>query len=139
NRPKRPVNTYMFDGQMAYEQSGRAPVYTPNSEGRCWADQTGPAADGWEADGAMMRSAYTLRPDDDDFAQPGALVRNVFNDEQRTKLVDQVSGSLLGGVRGDVLERAFQYWKNIDASIGRRIEQKVRAGSAPKPAEGMGE
>jgi hypothetical protein len=25
------------------------------------------------------------------------------------KLVDEVSGSLLGGVRGEVLKRAFQY------------------------------
>lgn len=42
------------------------------------------------------------------FSQPGPLVRNVFNDAQRTKLVDQVSGSLLGDVRGEVLARAFQ-------------------------------
>lgn len=45
----------------------------------------------------------------------------------------------MGGVHGEVLERAFQYWKNIDADVGTRIEAKVRAGSAPKPAEGMGE
>jgi catalase len=139
NRPKTPVNTYMFDGQMAYEHSGAAPVYAPNSGGRSWADETGPAPDGWEADGELVRSAYALRADDDDFSQPGALLRDVFNDDQRTKLVDQVSGSLLDGVHGEVLERAFQYWKNIDADVGRRIEAKVRGGGAPKPAEGMGE
>jgi len=33
----------------------------------------------------------------------------------------------------------IQYWKSVDATIGERIEDKVRAGSAPKPAEGMGE
>lgn len=139
NQPKVPVNSYLFDGQMAYHHSGNAPVYATNSGGRSWADETDPAADGWEADGEMVRSAYTLRAEDDDFTQPGILVRDVFNDEQRTKLVDQVSGSLLGGVRGEVLERAFQYWKNIDADIGRRIEERVHAGSAPKPTEGMGE
>jgi catalase len=139
NRPKVPVNTYMFDGQMAYDHSGNAPVYAPNSGSRNWADQAGTVADGWEADGEMVRSAYTLHADDDDFTQPGILVRDVFNDEQRAKLIGQVSGSLLGGVHGEVLERAFQYWKNIDADVGRRIEKKVRTGSAPKPAEGMGE
>ena len=77
----------------------------------------------------MVRSAYTLRAEDDDFTQPGILVRDVFTDERRTKLVDEVSGSLLGGVRGEVLERAFQYWKNIDAEVGRRIEAKVKAGT----------
>src|SRR3546814_2081425 len=95
--------------------------------------------DGWEADGEMVRNAYTLRKDDDDFSQPGDMVRKVFDDDQRAKLVDQVSGSLLGGVRGEVLERAFWYWKSIDADVGRRIEEKVHAGSGAKPAEGMGE
>jgi len=39
-----------------------------------------------------------------------------------------------------VLERAFGYWKSIDAKVGQRIEQKVRAGAvSAKPAEGMGE
>jgi catalase len=139
NKPKVPVNTYMFDGQMAYEHSGSQPVYVPNSGGRPWADEEGPVADGWEADGDMVRSAYTLRPEDDDFTQPGILVREVFNDDQRARLVDQVAGSLLGGVREPVLSRAFQYWKNIDADVGARIEAKVKAGAAPQPAEGMGE
>src|SRR5690606_485723 len=84
-------------------------------------------------------SAYTLRSDDDDFTQPGILVRKVFNDDQRAKLIEQVAGSLLGGVREPVLSRAFEYWKNIDAEVGTAIENKVRAGSATKPAEGMGE
>jgi catalase len=139
NQPKVAVNTYMFDGHMVYHHSGNAPVYAPNSSDRKWADQTGPAADGWEADGEMVRSAYTLRSNDDDFGQPGTLVREVFNDEQRTRLVEQVSGSLLGGVREPVLGRALDYWKNVDADVGTRIEQKVRKGSAAKPAEGMGE
>jgi catalase len=140
NQPKVPVNTYMFDGQMAYQHSGSAPVYAPNSGGRPWADCTGPAAEGWEADGPMVRSAYSLHAEDDDFGQAGTLVRGVFNDAQREALVEQVASSLLGGVRSPVLERAFDYWKSIDANVGRRIEDKVRAGAVgTKPAEGMGE
>ena len=139
NQPKVPVSSYMVDGPMNYHHSGAAPVYAPNSAGRPWADATGPAEDGWETDGEMTRSAYRLRAEDDDFTQPGILVRKVFDDAQRAALVDQVAGSLLGGVREPVLGRAFQYWKNVDADIGRRIEEKVRAGAAPQPAEGMGE
>ncbi len=139
NRPKVPVNSYMFDGPMAYEHSGTAPTYAPNSYGRPWADDTGPAAEGWEADGAMVRSAYTLRPEDDDFSQPGRLVREVFGDADRAALVETVAGSLLGGVREPVLSRAFDYWKAVDADVGARIEAAVRAGAAPQPAEGMGE
>ena len=139
NQPKVPVQTYMFDGQMAYHHSGSAPTYATNSGGRPWADETGPVADGWESDGAMVRSAYTLHAEDDDFTQPGILVREVFDDAQRAALIDQVAGSLLGGVRSPVLERAIDYWKCIDPGVGAKIEQKVRTGSGGKPAEGMGE
>lgn len=75
NQPKVPVNTYMFDGHMAYHHGGNAAVYAPNSGGRAWADETGPVEDGWEADGEMVRSAYTLRQDDDDFSQPSSGYR----------------------------------------------------------------
>ena len=139
NQPKVPVNTYLFDGQMAYHHSGAAPVHAPNSGGRPWTGSPGAVDDGWEADGPMVRSAYTLRKDDDDFSQPGALVREVMDDAQRQALVEQVAGSLLGGVRSPVLERAFEYWKNIDPDVGARIEEKVRAGAAGEPAAGMGE
>lgn len=139
NKPKVPVNTYMFDGQMAYEHSGNQPVYAPNSHGRAWADNTGKMEDSWEADGDMVRSAYTLHSEDDDFGQPGTLVREVYNDEQRSRLVETVAGSLLGGVRSPVLERAFEYWKSIDLDVGQRIEEKVRAGHAAEPAAGMSE
>jgi catalase len=139
NQPKTLVNTYMFDGQMTYQHSGNAPVYAPNSGGRAWADETGSVADSWESDGEMVRSAYSLRADDDDFTQPGILVREVFSDAERHGLVETVAGSLAGGVRTPVLERAFEYWKSIDPDVGRRIEKKVRIGSAKEPAAGMGE
>ncbi|WP_321892520.1 catalase [Paraburkholderia tropica] len=132
NRPKVPVQTYQFDGHMAYEHTGNAPVYVPNSFGRPWADETGPAEDGWETDGDMVRSAYTLHAEDDDFGQPGDLVRKVFNDKQRELLVEQVVASL-NGVGSPVRENVFTYWKNIDADVGRRIEEK--AGAAQKVAE----
>ena len=36
------------------------------------------------------------------------------------------------GVRSPLLERAFGYWRNVDAEVGRRIEDKVRSGAATK-------
>jgi len=128
NRPRVDVNTYTQDGPMAYEHRGDAPVYAPNSQGRGYADQVGVVDDGWEADGAMVRQAYTLRQDDDDFGQAGTLVREVWNDEQREQFVQTVAGHLLGGVKSPVLERAFEYWQNVDADTGKRIEELVRSG-----------
>src|SRR5690606_33206244 len=139
NKSRVPVNTYMFDGQMAYEHSGNLPVYAPNSEGRPWADGEATIEESWAVDGDMVRAAYELHAEDDDFGQPGALVREVMDDAQRDRLVEQVSGSLLGGVRGDVLERAFGYWSSIDPDVGKRIEEKVRSGAGKEPVSGMGE
>jgi len=129
NRPKVEINTYTQDGPMAYEHRSDDPVYAPNSFGRGYADNVGEVADGWEADGAMVRQAYTLREDDDDFSQAGTLVREVWNDEQREAFVKTVAGHLLGGVEGDVLERAFQYWHHVDAECGKKIEELVRSGA----------
>jgi catalase len=140
NRPRGPVvDTYMFDGQMAYDHSGPRAVYAPNSQGRAWSDASATPEESWAVDGDIVRSAYALHAADDDFSQPGALVREVFDDGQRDRLVAQVSGSLLGGVRSPVLERAFDYWKSIDPDVGKRIEEAVRRGGTPEPAQGMGE
>ncbi|GAA3661561.1 catalase [Microbacterium marinilacus] len=127
NRPHVEVNTYTQDGPMAYDHNGDAPVYAPNSYGRGYADETGEVDPSWETDGDMVRQAYTLRERDDDFSQPGALVRDVWNDEQRAAFVKTVAGHLLGGVTGDVLQRAFEYWKRVDAATGAQIEELVRS------------
>jgi catalase len=138
NQPKVAVNSYMFDGHMAYHHSGAASVYAPNSGGRGWADETGPAAEGWVADGDMVRGAYTLHVEDDDYSQAGTLVREVFDDAQREELVDTVANALLGGVPSPVLERALDYWRSIDADVGQRIQDQIRSRGAFKTSEGTG-
>lgn len=127
NRPRVEMNSYTQDGPMAYEHRGDDPVYAPNSFGRGYADNVGVVDLGWESDGPMVRAAYTPRRDDDDFSQAGALVREVWDDAQRQAFVRTVAGHLLGGVTGDVLERAFAYWKAVDEATGTEIERLVRA------------
>ena len=79
------------------------------------------------ADGEMVRTAYTLRADDDDWGQAGTLVREVMDEAARARLVSNVAAHLRNGVSDKVLPRAFQYWKNID-EVGDTIEQAVRDG-----------
>ena len=122
NQPKVRVNAFQFDGPMAYLHSGDQPTYVTNSYGRPWSDKEGPMENGWEADGALVRQAYNLRADDDDFSQPGQLVREVFTDEQRERLVQTVAG-MLGAVSDLVRPRVYEYWTNVDAEIGRRIQE----------------
>ncbi len=110
--------------------------------GRGYADETGPAEDGWETDGEMVRAAYALRPEDDDFGQAGTLVREVWDDAQRERFVHNVAGHILGGVSERLLPQVFDYWKNVDADTGKRIEELVMAGNellpSPHPAEREG-
>jgi catalase len=128
NAPKSPVNSYSKDGAMRVVNA-TDPVYAPNSYGGPHADPTLTDRAGlWATDGEMMRTAYGLRVDDDDWSQAGAMVRDVFDDDARARLVSNVAGHLSKGVSEPILLRAFEYWKNIDKEVGERIEQTVRNG-----------
>ena len=135
NYSELPVNTphaterrsYSKDGHMRHHNPGD-PVYAPNSKG-------GPSADterfgepaGWHTDGDMVRSANSLHAEDDDWGQPGTLVRDVLDDAARERLVNNIVGHLLNGVTEPVLLRAFEYWGNVDKDLGDRVEVGVRA------------
>ena len=127
NAPKSPVHNYQKDGAMRV-QNATSPVYAPNSYGGPEADPSRTDDGGrWYADGEMVRSAYTLREDDDDWTQAGALVRDVMDDDARTRLTDNIVGHLLNGVSEPILLRAFEYWRNVDADLGAAVESGVRA------------
>lgn len=104
------------------------PVYAPNSKGGPQADPSLTDDAGlWYADGDMVRKAYTLREDDDDWTQPGILVCEVMDDAARDRLVNNIVGHLKDGVTEDVLKRALDYWRNIDKNLGERVAQAMRA------------
>ncbi|MFJ5899356.1 catalase [Streptomyces sp. NPDC093064] len=127
NSPKVEVHSYSKDGAMRIRNASD-PVYAPNSYGGPQADPVAAAEVHWSADGDMARSAYTLRRDDDDWGQAGTMVREVLDDAARDRLVSNITGHLLGGVSEPVLERALQYWKNVNQTLGERIEKGVRDG-----------
>jgi len=126
NRPKVPVHSYSKDGVMRIDNV-TDPVYAPNSKGGPQADgRRYPEIAGWNASGHFIRAAYTPRADDDDYVQPRALIRKVMDDGQRERLVSNAVGHLKKGVSEPVLQRAFEYWRNIDQEIGERIESGVQ-------------
>jgi catalase len=125
NQPKVPVNSYVFDGPMTYHHSGSRPVYYPNSYGGPVATDDPYADHVWETDGDMVRAAYTLHPEDDDFGQAGTLVRKVMDEAARERLVSNVVGHLKKGVSKEVLARAVDYWRKIDQEVGDKIAAGV--------------
>ncbi|QRY62411.1 catalase [Gordonia sp. PDNC005] len=127
NRPHNEVRSYSKDGAMRIDPVSD-PVYAPNSKGGPAATYPGQVEPQWAADGDIVRSAYVDHAEDDDFGQPGTLVRDVLDDAARDRLADNVAGHLLDGVSEPVLLRAFEYWRNIDPDLGATIEERVRAG-----------
>ena len=125
NAPTSPVHSYSKDGAMRM-QNVSDPVYAPNSKGGPSADTEKYKPPTWYADGDIMRSAYELHAEDDDWGQPGTLVRDVMDDAARDRLAGNITGHLLNGVTEPVLQRAFQYWKNVDKNLGDKIEKAVR-------------
>ncbi|WBB62316.1 catalase [Streptomyces sp. WMMC500] len=130
NQSETEVRSYAKDGAMRYHPPNVARPYAPNSYG-------GPTADEerdnhpprWTVETAeMVRAAYTLHKDDDDFTQPGTLVRDVLDDAARDRLVGNVTRHLQNGVSDAVLQRAVAYWRSIDLATGDRIAAGVRRG-----------
>jgi catalase len=123
NRPHAAeVHTYSHEGQMRYhfaEPEHRS--YFPNSYGPAGGPEPDLASGldeaGWETDGELVRSAYTLRPDDDDFSQAGTLYRSVFTAEEKTRFVATLAGQYKALTVPAIQERFFWYWRRVDADL----------------------
>jgi catalase len=132
NAPKAAVHTYSKEGAMDYRYNApQVPVYAPNSYGGPHADPQAAGDDGsWAFDPTIVRADYLQHAEDGNFTQPGTLVREVMDDAQRQRLVDNITGHLLNHVTEPVLVRVFEYWRNVDKGIGDRVEAAVRAAQA---------
>jgi catalase len=134
NAPKVPVRSYSKDGAMRVKNVSD-PVYAPNSKEGPQPDPTRyPYLESWEANGEFVRAAYPQHNDDDDFVQARTLVRDVMDDAQRDRLINNVAGHLGAGVSSSVLERAITYWRNIDRGVGDQIAKVVRSAEERMPS-----
>ncbi|TCO64333.1 catalase [Actinocrispum wychmicini] len=127
NAAKSPVNSYSKDGAMRYQNPGD-PVYAPNSYGGPHANPelAAETASTYGLQDEVVRSAYQLHSDDDDFGQPGTLVREVLDDAQRDRLVNNIVGHASNNVSQPVLERVFEYWRNVDKTLGDRVASALK-------------
>ncbi|MFD5247553.1 catalase [Amycolatopsis sp. NPDC058340] len=127
NAPKSPVNSYSRDGAMRYNNPGD-PVYAPNSYGgpHASAEIASETASGYGVEDEVIRSAYKLHAEDDDFGQPGTLVRDVMDDAQRERLASNIIGHASNDVSQPVLERVFEYWRKVDKDLGDKVADAFR-------------
>ncbi|WP_144671307.1 catalase [Arthrobacter sp. U41] len=136
NLPKNQVNNYSQDGQGRYHfNAPSVPVYAPNSVGGPAAVEPAVAGGGWENDGELTLSAHSLHAEDGDFGQAGTLYREVFNDGEKARLLETVTGAVSGVKTPEIKERAIQYWTNVDAEFGAKLRANLGAGQVESDAE----
>ncbi|WP_440100361.1 catalase [Streptosporangium sp. H16] len=123
NAPKAPVHSYNKDGQMRFGNTGD-PVYAPNSVGGPAADPARYEGEHYQVTGEIIRSAYTLHREDDDFVQPRALWENVLSDTDRSHLVSNVVGHASAPeVTPEMKKRVVEYWTNVHKDLGQSVAQ----------------
>ncbi|MBV9712303.1 MAG: catalase [Ktedonobacteraceae bacterium] len=123
NQPHVEVHSYNKDGAMRYRHNGKQPVYAPNSYGGPQADPERYADVGWSASGEILRSAYTLHAEDNDFVQAGNFYRHALSVTDRDHLVSNIVGHMGQGVDRFVQERAIKNWYQVDKELGTRIAE----------------
>jgi len=139
NQPESPVHSYNKEGSMAYRHSGNQPVYAPNSYGGPQADPERFADPGWAASGEMMRGAYTLRAEDDDFGQAGTLYRKTLSATDKEHLASNIIGHMSQDVERPIQERALNLWYSVDHDLGEKIAQGLGFPSKTALTVGAGE
>ncbi|MGJ6965054.1 catalase [Streptosporangium sp. G11] len=123
NAPKVPVHSYNKDGQMRFNNPGD-PVYAPNTLGGPVADPALYAGEHYQVTGEIIRSAYTLHREDDDFVQPRALWENVLSETDRSHLVSNVVGHASAPeVTAETKKRVVEYWTNVHKDLGHGVAQ----------------
>jgi len=129
NRPRVPVNSYNFDGPMRYENR-TDPVYAPNSYGGPEADPELWKGESYHVAGDIVRSAYRLHAEDDDFGQPGTLYREVLDETGRAHLASNIVGHATSenAAEGEVRKRVVEYWTNVDAELGAQVSKGLNGG-----------
>ncbi len=124
NAPRTPAANYGRDGLMSGTNGGRSRNYEPNSyDGPAQTDT--PLAAAFAVSGHTGTHAAPVHVKDDDFFQAGELYRLMAQDEQ-SRLVANIAGSLAQVTRDDVIEKNLAHFHSADQDYGRRVEAAVR-------------
>jgi len=122
------VRNYQRDGPSALQNQGGAPNYHPNSFG-------GPSNDG---------RAKVLQPpfavagdvqrydsgDEDNFSQPRIFYQKTLDAAHRERLISNIAGHLKDA-SDFIQERAVKNFSQVDADLGRKIAEGLKAQMKP--------
>jgi catalase len=121
NRPRSAVHSYNKDGAMTYLNPGD-PVYAPNTMGGPVADPDLWRGESYAVAGEIIRSAYVLHSQDDDYGQPRELWEMVLSDTDKDHLVANIiDHASAPEVTADMRVRVVEYWRNIAKDLGDHV------------------
>lgn len=116
------VANHQRDGPMCVNgNKGNAPNYEPNTFGGPVENKSA-VLSSFRVTGLVQR--YRPAHPNCDFAQPGALFRKVMTAEDRTHLINNISGHLKGANR-DIQERQVRILQKVDPEYGTRVGQAL--------------
>ncbi|MDR0840089.1 MAG: catalase [Christensenellaceae bacterium] len=119
NRAKVEVNEYHRDGQMRTDGNyGRAPAYTPNSEGY-WSAQPEVAEPPLPIEGAVWRFDPKDDPSDDNFRAGGNLWRVLAEDKKAILIANTAED--IAPVTENIKYRHAVHCQLADAEYGERM------------------
>lgn len=112
---------YQRDGLMAVHNQNGAPNYFPNSfNGPKECPAVRPPK--FHVSGDVDR----YEPEnEDDYGQAGMFYRDVLNADEKTRLVDNIVGSLRNASTF-IVERAVKNFSQVDTDLGRRLTEGLR-------------
>ena len=123
NAPKCPVHHYHKDGAMRFfaNDTGNADAYyEPNSV-------NGPAQDASYGEPPLRISGdadrFDHRDGNDDYSQPRALF-NLFDDEQRQRLFQNIAGAMKG-IPADIAERQLGHFERVAPAYAEGVKKAL--------------
>jgi catalase len=82
----------------------------------------------WAVDPAEIRRyAEARHAEDDDFGQAGALYREVMEEGERARLVENIVAHASAEVSSEVQARVVEYWTQVDSVLGLRVDAGLEA------------
>lgn len=115
------VRNYQRDGpQTVNNNQNGAPNYFPNSF-------SGPTQDSIHEESTEKLAGEAKRHDtsnDDNFSQCGVFWRKTLNEEERTRLIENISGHLINAAEFIQL-RAIENFGKCDQEYGRRLKEAL--------------
>lgn len=123
NRSKAPVHNYQRDGFMRHDgNGGTAPNYEPNSFSDAPKETPENKIAPFEVSGFVDSVPYDS---DDHYSQPRALFRDVMNDEERNRLIQNFADHMSGVTREGIIERQLELFYKVHPDLAEGIAAKL--------------